>query len=77
MIDALASQRYTMIIKKKYSYLNIDCDIKVTKLKKINDSKFEIEMEGKDRIGSSKLKGILIFKGAGLALKLSKVYNDR
>jgi 2C-methyl-D-erythritol 2,4-cyclodiphosphate synthase len=51
MIDALVSQRYTMIIKKKYSYLNIDCDIKVTNLKKINDSKFKIQMEGKDRIG--------------------------
>ena len=49
----------------------------MTDLKKVNESKFEIQLNGNDEVGTSKLKGLIVFKDAGLAIKLSKVYDDR
>ena len=53
------------------------CRIKVLDLKKENDTKYRIKLSGKDEVGTSQLQGLLVFKGSGMGLKLSKVYDDR
>jgi hypothetical protein len=53
------------------------CRIKVLDLKKENDTRYRIKLSGKDEVGTSKLEGLLVFKGSGMGLKLSKVYDDR
>lgn len=34
-------------------------------------------MKGSDEVGTSQLKGLLVYKDAGMAIKLSKVYDNR
>ena len=77
MIDAFMSRSYTMVINVKDQAEKFYCQLKVTDLKRINDTKFEIKMNGSDEVGTSKLEGLMIFKSDGLGIKLSKVYDDR
>ncbi len=49
----------------------------MTQIEKITDRKYNVAFSGKDVYGSSTFSGVLIFKGSGFGLKLSKVYSDR
>jgi hypothetical protein len=54
----------------------LNCELKAIDIRKMSDTKYEIRLEGKDNVGKSKLKGLLIFKGEGVAVILSKVYSN-
>ena len=77
MINAFMSKKYTMVIKTRNQKEQFNCQIKVTDLKRINCNKFEVKMKGIDEVGTSKLEGLLVFRKEEMALKLSKVYDDR
>ena len=77
MINAFMNRKYTMVINIKDQQERFFCQVKVTDLKRINDTKFEIKMTGSDEVGTSKIEGLLIFRGDGFGFKLSKVYDDR
>ena len=38
---------------------------------------YKIELKGQDKIGSSVLEGVIIFKENGFGIKLSKTYKDK
>jgi redox-sensitive bicupin YhaK (pirin superfamily) len=49
----------------------------MTDIQKISGSKYEIKLQGNDSVGLSTMEGLLIFKGGGVAVKLSKLYSNR
>ena len=55
----------------------IICDLKVENISSVNDFTYNIQLKGQDSVGASNLRGILIFKGSGFGLKLSKEYENR
>ena len=77
MIDAFMARKYTMVINVKDQTQKFYCQLTVTDLNRINDNKFEIKLKGSDEVGTSKLSGLLVYRHDGLAIKLSKVYDDR
>jgi hypothetical protein len=77
MIDAFMKKSYTMVIDINDKAEKFYCQVKVLDLKKINDYKYSIQFSGSDTVGTSKMEGVLVFKGTGIGLKLSKVYDDR
>lgn len=77
MIDAFMKKSYTIVIDVNDKAEKFYCQLKVLDLKKINDYKYSIKFSGSDTVGTSKMEGVLVFKGTGIGLKLSKVYDDR
>lgn len=77
MIDAFMKKSYTIVIDVNDKAQKFYCQVKVLDLKKINDYKYTISFSGSDTVGTSKMEGLLVFKGIGIGLKLSKVYDDR
>ncbi len=55
----------------------INCDLKVVNLSSVNEFTYNIQLKGQDSIGTSNIRGILIFKDSGFGLKLSKEYVNR
>lgn len=66
-----------MVINVRDKSEELRCRISITGLDKVNENKYKINMTGDDEVGRSKLSGLLLFKGDQIAIKLSKVYNNR
>jgi hypothetical protein len=77
MLDNFMKKSYTMVINVGDKSEKFKCQVKVVDLKKQNESKYLIQLSGNDEVGPSKLEGLLVFRGSGLGLKLSKVYDNR
>lgn len=77
MIDAFMSRQYTMVINVKDNAEKFNCQLKISDLKKMNDSQYKIIFRGSDEVGESTLEGLLVFKDIGMGIKLSKVYDNR
>jgi hypothetical protein len=77
MINAFANSKYAMRINVNNKSETFNCELKVTDIKKITDIKWEVKLDGNDELGKSSLEGLLIFKGEGVTVKLSKLYSNR